>query len=73
MNAGKTVPRINMQLNNCKACDYDKFQNHDGWCYMFRHEPIEVCKKYISSTDIVLKNLNTSVLWIGFNEKKVVK
>lgn len=44
-----------MQLNNCKACDYDKFQKHDGWCYMFRHEPREVCKKYISSTDIVLK------------------
>ena len=28
--------------NNCSTCDH-KRNPDDGWCYMFREEPTEVC------------------------------
>jgi hypothetical protein len=31
--------------NNCAACDHKKHPD-GGWCYMFRHEPTEVCAKH---------------------------
>ena len=33
-----------MNLNNCETCDYKKMnEGQDGWCYMFKDEPTELC------------------------------
>jgi len=36
-----------MNPNNCETCEYKHLkspdQTDDGWCYMFRDEPQEVC------------------------------
>lgn len=36
--------------NNCETCDYKRMQtsgdDEDGWCYMFREEPTEVCMQH---------------------------
>ena len=36
--------RISKNPNNCETCDYLKMNtNKDGYCYMFKHEPMDVC------------------------------
>ena len=40
--------------NNCKSCKYYKLGENDpnGHCYMFEHEPTEVCTQYTSIVEI---------------------
>lgn len=32
--------------NNCSRCDYRKMPRGEGWCYMFKNEPTDVCRKH---------------------------
>lgn len=34
-----------MNPNNCETCSHRAYPD-GGWCYMFRHEPTEVCAKH---------------------------
>jgi hypothetical protein len=31
--------------NNCATCEHKQHPD-GGWCYMFRHEPMEVCMEH---------------------------
>ena len=31
--------------NNCDACDYKKMSD-EGWCYMFREKPVDICMQH---------------------------
>lgn len=40
---------VSANPNNCSTCRFKQMHNDpkgSTWCYMFRHEPIEVCAKH---------------------------
>lgn len=34
------------KLHDCKVCEFTKFNEEEGHCYMFREEPAETCGKF---------------------------
>jgi hypothetical protein len=34
--------------NNCEKCDHWKLHSEEGHCYMFREEPMEICRQHTS-------------------------
>jgi hypothetical protein len=38
--------------NNCATCEHKEVEHGDGWCYMFREEPEEVCMQHTPMIDL---------------------
>lgn len=49
--------------NNCSTCYYKQVaEDADGWCYMFRNEPNEVCMDHTGrrmSVEAIIKLLRS--------------
>lgn len=35
--------------SNCSVCKYASIKQEDGWCYMFKTEPIGICGQFVNS------------------------
>ena len=50
--------------NNCDTCEHKDRQPKDGWCYMFRDEPKEICMQHTERRLISRESL-ISLMMLG--------
>ena len=50
--------------NNCATCDHKK-QAGEGWCYMFRDEPKDVCFQHTGRSEVGKALISFAMLGMG--------